>query len=115
MLLEIAAERGRMVGVDSQVFIHVERDDPRPVDLLVGDQAGQNSFWLGAAAKTTLARPAALLRAAIASATSRAAARPARRAILVDEDFEGIDREIERSSAARRALMAGILARGIGR
>jgi hypothetical protein len=67
-----------MVGADAQVFVHVEGDDARPVDLLLGDQARQNSFWLGAAAKTMFARPAAFCLATISRATWRAAARPAR-------------------------------------
>jgi hypothetical protein len=47
MLPQVTPERSRVIGVDSQVFIHVERDDPRPVNLVVGDQAGQELVLAG--------------------------------------------------------------------
>ena len=38
VLLKVAAERGGVVGGQPQVLVHVEADDPRPVDLLAGHQ-----------------------------------------------------------------------------
>ena len=39
VFLKVTPERCGVVGVDSQVFVHVERDDARPVDGLVGNEA----------------------------------------------------------------------------
>ncbi len=41
VLLKIAPKRRRMIGADSQIFVHVKGDDAGPVDLLVGHEAGQ--------------------------------------------------------------------------
>ena len=83
-----------MIGVDPQVFVHVEGDDARPVDVLVGDQAGQKLVLAGRGGEddvgTCQARAGA---SAIASATARAAARRPGPAISIDENLERIDRE----------------------
>jgi len=39
MFLEITAERDRMVGVDSQIFVHVEGRDAAPVDVRLGNES----------------------------------------------------------------------------
>ena len=78
MLLQVTPERSRVVGVDSQVFIHVERDDPRPVDLVVGDQAGQKLVLAGRRREDDVRCPETRSRSAMVSATPCAAARPAR-------------------------------------
>ena len=44
VLLKIAAERGRVIGGDPEILVHVKAGHARPVDLLAGDQAARNSF-----------------------------------------------------------------------
>ena len=41
VLLQVAAERGGVFGTQAEVLVHVEADDPRPVDPLGGDQRGE--------------------------------------------------------------------------
>jgi hypothetical protein len=41
VLLKIAPKRLWMIGIESQVFVHMKGDNPRPVDVPVGYQSGQ--------------------------------------------------------------------------
>src|ERR1700678_3999546 len=47
MLLEVPPEGSRVIGVDPQVFVHVERHDPSPIDLIGGHQASQKLVLAG--------------------------------------------------------------------
>ena len=61
VLLEVAPERAGWSARHPEVFVHVEGGDADQSTSLLATSPARNSFWLGAAAKTTLHQAVGLL------------------------------------------------------
>ena len=86
--LEVAAERGPMIGGEPEVFIHVKAEHTRPVDIPGRHQARQELVLTGSGREHHVGPPGVFLPAPdrLADGQSRGPSRG--RAILVDPNLE---------------------------